>query len=161
MTKTNKALLAKLMTNKEIAGNQKIVDFITSTLETAGTKGSKHPNYVDEKTGLEMKWCVRHNQYEVFKSAWTIPKSGRIDASCDVAVQQWKNLTKELRALEKQTKDITNKGDAEATQRHMVIVEAKKAERAGSYEYPTDVAKSVAETKESKKPMRPTRGNKK
>ena len=144
MTTTNKALLAALLENNEIATNESMVQFITDTLEAAGKKsGNKeHPNYIDDETGLEMKWCIRHEQYEDIRG-WKVGTNGRLDASCDIAVGQWRALTKELKILEKVTMGLL--GDAEKLQDHMMKVEAKKTERAGKYIFP----EGATETKEA------------
>ncbi len=85
----------------------------------------KPQNYIDQASGLEMKWCIRHQQYEP-KANWRIGKTGRMDESCDVAVAQWKKLTQELRALE-------------------LATEAKRIERAGKFRAPKTTEQLIAE----------------
>ncbi len=162
MTTTNKTLLAALMQNEELAGNPALKDFITTTLEAAGRKSNtKNPD--KEIDGILHKYCQRHDQYEPI-TGWKgheeyVSDNKRIDASCDIAVAHWRELTKELKALEK---DIPNyMGDAVALQNHMMAVESKRTERAGKYKYPADgdlQKETAAEEQEEAAPIKPKRG---
>jgi hypothetical protein len=132
MTKTNQKILDALLTNAELAEHK---DFITEVLERStksGPKAPEHPDYTDEATGIEMKWCIRHEQYEP-KSEWTVGKNGRMDQSCDVAVKHWRKLTKELKAL---TDELLETGDEETR----IAAKAKAEERSGKFtpEYTTE-----------------------
>lgn len=133
MTKTNKTLLAALLTNEEIKSNQTMVDFITLTLETAGHKSATglNPNYIDDD-GLEHKWCIRHEQYELI-TEWTVPNSGKLDASCDVAVKQWKEYSKVVKKLEKALLEA-DESDMVEVRTNLILA---KDIRSGKYEYPT------------------------
>ena len=135
MTKINTELLAKLMTNEEIAGNQEIIDFITLTLETAGHKSATglNPNRINEN-GEEEKWCIRHEQYELL-SEWTPANSGKLDASCDVAVKQWKEFSKDVKKAEKSM--MTNTDENKMIELQTIWIKAKNI-RAGKYSYPTE-----------------------
>ena len=151
MTKINTELLAKLMTNTEIAGNQEIVDFITLTLETAGHKSvtGLNPNRINDD-GLEEKWCVRHEQYELI-TEWTVPNSGKLDASCDVAVKQWKEYSKDVKKAEKAM--MTNTDESKMIELQTVWITAKNI-RSGKYVYPT---KQVETEKLESTPVKPKR----
>ena len=131
MNKSNQEIFNKLITNLELAAHS---DFIREVLEA--TKASEHPLIYGEDGEILQKWCLRHEQYEDY-SEWTIPENGKVDASCDVAVKQWRALTKELKALEK---DIPNHfEDPVDLQAFMIKVESKRAERAGKYRYPDNI----------------------
>ncbi len=148
MTKTNQAILTALLTNTELALHE---DFITQILDQAGKKGPKeaaNPDYTDDSTGIEMKWCTRHEQYEP-KSGWKVGKGGRMDQSCDVAVAQWRLLTKELKSM---TKELLETGDEDLR----IATKAKSDERSGKFtpEYTTE------ELLEMAAPSKPTRTKK-
>ncbi len=151
MTKINTELLAKLMMNEEISNNPEIVDFITLTLETAGHKSATglNPNRINED-GNEEKWCIRHEQYELL-SEWTVPNSGKLDASCDVAVKQWKEYTKAVKKAEKAM--FENTDQSKMIEMQAAWVTAKNI-RSGKYSYPTE---AVEIAKEEDTPVKPKR----
>ena len=148
MTKYNTELLAALLANEELAVH---TDFITELLENFGKKGPKapeHPDYHDEESGLEMKWCTRHEQYEP-KKLWTVGKGGRLDQSCDAAVKHWRELTKELKAL---TNELLETGDEDTR----LAAKAKSEERSGKFVPEFTTEELIAQ----EAPIKPTRKGK-
>jgi len=135
MTKVNTELLNKIQ-NAELDFNEDQMKFITDLLETAGHKSTKkNENYIDEKTGLEMKFCSRHLQYEPI-SEFKVSKSGKMESCCDVALGQWREYNKILNDLEKLTAEIRLENDNEKLLEHYNKIDDAKSVRAGSYEYP-------------------------
>ncbi len=144
MTTANKNILAALLTNTELAQHE---DFIREILETkSGTREVKNPEYTDETTGIEMKWCVRHEQYEP-KSAWNVQK--RPEASCHDAILHWRLLTKELKQM---TAELLETGDDDLR----LATKAKSEERSGRYTPEFTTAELLAQAT----PSKPTRTKK-
>jgi len=153
MTKTNKALLLKIQTGNTELETPLTVDqlqFITDMLETAATAGSVHPNIFKDE--IEHKWCIRHENYEPL-TEWTIPNSGKLDASCDVAVTQWKEFTKIVKKAEKaMMENIDNSKAAELMTKWQIA----KNIRSGKYTYPTEKVETEVKEKEVQTPKKRT-----
>jgi len=118
--------------------SKSILEVVAEYARSSKNIGTKMENkWVDD---VEYKFCKRHQQYEKI-DAFTPDKNGKLDASCDIAVKQWKEYSANLKKLEKATMNFID--DAEKLQEHVKKVEEAKAIRSG-HDYPKDGTEEYA-----------------
>jgi len=120
-------------------------------LELAGSQPKSKANPDMEIDGVLNKWCTRHEMYHPLTD-FTQKKSGAYDHNCDVAVGQWRAITKEIKTADKATLGLIGTDKLED---HVKMIEDLKAQRLAKY--PFDNIVPAAE----EAPIKPKRGGKK
>ncbi len=146
----NKQQTAAQLILEAHSATPELTEAILAILTNAkGPAQPANPNYIDND--IEYKYCVRHEMYHPLTD-FTIKKNGTYDHNCDVAVGQWRAITKDIRIAEKLIPTLIGSDKLEA---HIVSIEALKSKRLNKYPF-----ENIVPTKEEA-PIKPKRGGKK